>query len=101
MLVVEKGMLVINQEGCRPINSGLLDCTPPPLHIRSSYLCRYIASHDPDVAAFNKAGVARFREIADRAITAAGLHVCQGHEVWEAWRAYEEAYRVHVQGRHF
>ncbi len=58
-----------------------------------------MASHDPEVSAFTKAGVSRFRGVAERAITAAGLHVRSGHEIWEAWREYEEALRAYVQGR--
>lgn len=53
---------------------------------------------EPAAASFTDDGIARVRDVAERAITAGGLHVCQGAVLWEAWRAYEEQLRQHVKG---
>ena len=56
----------------------------------ASYLATLRAA-DPEVSAFTPAGVARFRTVADRALTAAGLHVSGGASLWSAAREFEVA----------
>lgn len=37
------------------------------------------------------AGISKARDLFERALTAAGLHVAQGTQIWEAYRLYEQA----------
>jgi squamous cell carcinoma antigen recognized by T-cells 3 len=41
---------------------------------------------DPEVTAHSPAGAVAFREAAEEALTAAGLHVSEGGRVWAAYR---------------
>lgn len=53
---------------------------------------------EPAAAAFSEQGIVRVRDVAERAITAGGLHVTQGGRLWDQWRSYEEHLRQHLQG---
>lgn len=35
--------------------------------------------------------MARARDLYERALTAAGLHVAEGNKIWEAYREFEQA----------
>jgi squamous cell carcinoma antigen recognized by T-cells 3 len=35
--------------------------------------------------------ISKARDLFERALTAAGLHVAQGSKIWEAFRQYEQA----------
>jgi len=52
---------------------------------------RAVRERDADVASFTDEGLARHRELAGRALAAAGLHVGQGHILWDEVRSYEDA----------
>ena len=66
--------------------AAVQDYVSVPLWV--SYLAA-LRTADPDVSSFTPAGVARFRAVADRALTAAGLHVSAGASLWSAAREYE------------
>ncbi len=47
---------------------------------------RFLQDSDPDVRARTDAGLAKFRGVAERALTAAGLHLPAGGQLWGAYR---------------
>jgi len=47
---------------------------------------RFLQDSDPDVRARTDAGLAKFRAVAERALTAAGLHLPAGAQLWTAYR---------------
>lgn len=47
--------------------------------------------HDQSVAQCAPAGVSKMRNLYERAISAAGLHVTEGSKIWDAYREFEEA----------
>ena len=51
----------------------------------------FLAEIDREAAAHTPAGVAAFREAAERALQAGGLHLSEGARLWAAFRAYEAA----------
>ncbi|CAA6660241.1 unnamed protein product [Spirodela intermedia] len=52
---------------------------------------RFIEEHDQSVAQCAPAGVSKMRNLYERAISAAGLHVTEGSKIWDAYREFEEA----------
>ncbi|KAF8058134.1 sart3 [Scenedesmus sp. PABB004] len=57
--------------------------------IWESYL-EFLQGVDPEVSGKTPAGLAAFREAAEAAITAAGLHLSEGPELWKLFRAFEQ-----------
>lgn len=49
-------------------------------------LCRFVGELDPEVVARAPAGLARMRDLCERALTAGGLHVTEGGKIWEVYR---------------
>lgn len=49
--------------------------------------CRLAKELDPEVSARAPEGLARLRDLCERALTAGGLHVSAGSQLWEAYRA--------------
>ena len=47
--------------------------------------------HDPLVRECSPAGISKARDLFERALTATGLHVSQGNNIWEAYREFEQA----------
>ncbi|MED6113486.1 hypothetical protein PIB30_071256 [Stylosanthes scabra] len=45
---------------------------------------------DPIVQQRLPAGISKARDLFERALTAAGLHVAEGRKIWEAYRKYEQ-----------
>lgn len=52
---------------------------------------RFMQEYDPSVREFSPDGIAKARNLFDRVITAAGLHVAEGSKIWEAYREFEQA----------
>ncbi|KAL4457863.1 hypothetical protein ABPG75_012728 [Micractinium tetrahymenae] len=46
---------------------------------------------DPEVQEGGKEGQAKMRDLCERALTAAGLHVAEGGKLWGIYRGYEQA----------
>ncbi|CAK8530107.1 unnamed protein product [Lathyrus sativus] len=51
----------------------------------------FVQEFDPMVHQCSPAGISKARDLFERALTAAGLHVAQGTQIWEAYRLYEHA----------
>ncbi|XP_042509055.1 squamous cell carcinoma antigen recognized by T-cells 3 isoform X2 [Macadamia integrifolia] len=51
----------------------------------------YVQEHDPSVQEYSPAGILKMRNLFERALTAAGLHVVEGNKIWEAYRKFEQA----------
>ncbi|KAK9161931.1 hypothetical protein Syun_002833 [Stephania yunnanensis] len=56
----------------------------------------FVLKHDPSVCEFSSSGVSKMRNLFERALTAAGLHVSEGSKVWEAYIAFEETVLANV-----
>ncbi|RZC88676.1 hypothetical protein C5167_016542 [Papaver somniferum] len=50
---------------------------------------KYVEEHDPAVQDFSPEGLSKMRNLYERALTAAGLHVTEGKKNWEAYREFE------------
>ncbi len=59
---------------------------PPRARLRGASPRRFLQDSDPDVRARTDAGLAKFRAVAERALTAAGLHLPAGAQLWTAYR---------------
>ncbi|GFY94663.1 similar to EMBRYO DEFECTIVE 140 [Actinidia rufa] len=51
----------------------------------------FVQEHDPSVRECSPAGVLKARNLFERALTAAGLHVTEGYKIWEAYKEFELA----------
>lgn len=51
----------------------------------------YIQEHDPSVRECSPDGISKARNLFERALTAAGLHVAEGNKIWELYREFEQA----------
>ncbi|CAK7357216.1 unnamed protein product [Dovyalis caffra] len=67
---------------------GVFDYLSVPLWC--DYL-NYIQEHDPSVRACSPDGISKARNLFERALTAAGVHVAEGNKIWEAYREFEQA----------
>ncbi|KAI5593098.1 hypothetical protein BDE02_04G196500 [Populus trichocarpa] len=51
----------------------------------------FIQEHDPSVRECSPDGISKARNLFERALTAAGLHVAEGNKIWELYREFEQA----------
>lgn len=51
----------------------------------------YVQEHDPSVRSCSIDGISKARNLFERALTAAGLHVTEGGRIWELYREFEQA----------
>ncbi|XP_058215043.1 uncharacterized protein LOC131326319 [Rhododendron vialii] len=51
----------------------------------------FVQEHEPSVRECSPVGILKARDLFERALTAAGLHVAEGHRIWEAYREFEQA----------
>ncbi|KAG0496511.1 hypothetical protein HPP92_001202 [Vanilla planifolia] len=51
----------------------------------------FVQERDPLVSQCAPAGLMKMRNLFERALTGAGLHVSEGSKIWEAYREYEQA----------
>lgn len=51
----------------------------------------FVQEHEPSVRECSPGGISKARDLFERALTAAGLHVAEGHKIWEAYREFEQA----------
>ncbi|MQL99583.1 hypothetical protein Taro_032307 [Colocasia esculenta] len=56
----------------------------------------FVEEHDPLVAQCSPAGISKMRDLYERAISAAGLHVVEGNKIWDAYREFEEAILIAI-----
>ncbi|KAJ4950595.1 hypothetical protein NE237_027427 [Protea cynaroides] len=50
----------------------------------------FVQEHDPSIHECLPAGILKMRNLFERALTAAGLHVVEGNKIWEAYRKFEQ-----------
>ena len=55
-------------------------------HAKGSSRCRFLRDHDSDVRALTASGLDKFRSTAERALSAGGLHVTMGSQLWDRFR---------------
>lgn len=51
----------------------------------------FVQERDQLVSQCAPDGIQKMRNLFERALTAAGLHVVEGSKIWEAYREYEQA----------
>ncbi|XP_021298484.1 squamous cell carcinoma antigen recognized by T-cells 3 [Herrania umbratica] len=51
----------------------------------------YVQEHDPKVRQCSADGISKARNLFERAVTAAALHVAQGFRIWDAYTQFEQA----------
>ncbi|GJN39854.1 hypothetical protein PR202_gb29002 [Eleusine coracana subsp. coracana] len=56
----------------------------------------FVEEHDQLVSQCLPAGLAKMRDLFERAITAGGLHVAEGSKLWAAYREYEMAILITI-----
>jgi squamous cell carcinoma antigen recognized by T-cells 3 len=56
----------------------------------------FIEEHDQSVSQCSPDGLAKMRDLFERAITAGGLHVAEGSKLWAAYREYEMAILITI-----
>ncbi|XP_004485413.1 uncharacterized protein [Cicer arietinum] len=62
-------------------------------YLSASLWCDYlnfVQEFDPMVHQSSPTGISKARDLFERALTAAGLHVTQGSKIWEAYKQYEQ-----------
>ncbi|KAK9217151.1 hypothetical protein WN943_005776 [Citrus x changshan-huyou] len=52
---------------------------------------KFVQEYDPSIREFLPDGISKARNLFERAITAAGLHVSEGSKIWELYREFELA----------
>ncbi|XP_077224013.1 EMBRYO DEFECTIVE 140 isoform X3 [Tasmannia lanceolata] len=63
-------------------------------YLSVSLWCDYMnfaQENDQAVAHCTPAGILKMRDLFERALTAAGLHILEGNKIWEAYREFEQA----------
>lgn len=58
----------------------------------------YVQEHDPSVSSCSIDGISKARNLFERALTAAGLHVAEGGQIWELYRDFEQAILITIDG---
>lgn len=58
----------------------------------------FVRENDPSVKEASPAGISKARDLFERALTAAGLHVSEGSKIWEAYREFEQAILHTIDG---
>ena len=51
----------------------------------------FVQEHDSSVIECSPAGILKARNLFERALSGAGLHVAEGSKIWEAYREFELA----------
>lgn len=51
----------------------------------------FVQEHEPSIRECSPVGILKARDLFERALTAAGLHVAEGHKIWEVYREFEQA----------
>ena len=57
----------------------------------------FIEEHDQSVAQCSPDGISKMRNLYERAISSAGLHMVQGSQIWDAYREFEEAILLTIE----
>lgn len=52
---------------------------------------KFVQDYDPLVREKPDDGILKLRNLFERALTAAGLHISEGSKIWEAYRKFEQA----------
>ncbi|XP_020589092.1 squamous cell carcinoma antigen recognized by T-cells 3 isoform X2 [Phalaenopsis equestris] len=58
----------------------------------------FVEEHDPLVSECAPAGLSKMRTLFEHALTAAGLHFSEGGNIWEAYREFEQAVFLTIDG---
>ncbi|KAI0529387.1 hypothetical protein KFK09_001936 [Dendrobium nobile] len=58
----------------------------------------FVQEHDPLVLECAPGGLAKMRTLFERALTACGLHFSEGSNIWEAYREFEQAVFLTIDG---
>ncbi|XP_058089960.1 uncharacterized protein LOC131236659 isoform X2 [Magnolia sinica] len=56
----------------------------------------FVQEHDQSVAQLAPDGILKMRDLFERALTAAGVHIVNGSKIWEAYREFEQAIFVTI-----
>jgi hypothetical protein len=48
--------------------------------------CRFLKAVDPEVSGKTAAGAEAYRQAAEAALTAVGMHLTEGHHIWQLYR---------------
>lgn len=51
----------------------------------------FVQEHDQSIRTLSAAGISKARNLFERALVAAGLHVAEGSRIWELYRVFEQA----------
>ncbi|CAN4108217.1 unnamed protein product [Withania somnifera] len=65
----------------------------------SDYLS-FVQEHDQSVGTLSAAGISKARNLFERALVAAGLHVAEGSRIWELYREFEQAIFLTIDEAH-
>ncbi|GMI81903.1 EMBRYO DEFECTIVE 140 [Hibiscus trionum] len=60
----------------------------------------YVQEHDPKVRDCSADGISKARNLFERAVTAAALHVSQGSLIWDAYTQFEQAILLPIDQSH-
>ncbi|KAL0927795.1 hypothetical protein M5K25_002005 [Dendrobium thyrsiflorum] len=58
----------------------------------------FVQEHDPSVLECAPGGLSKMRTLFERALTACGLHFSEGSNIWEAYREFEQAVFLTIDG---
>lgn len=50
----------------------------------------FVQDYDLFVREGSPTGISKLRNLFERALTAAGLHIAEGYKIWEAYRKFEQ-----------
>ncbi|KAL7119740.1 hypothetical protein ACP275_02G080600 [Erythranthe tilingii] len=56
----------------------------------------FIQEYDPSVRECSAVGIKKARNLFERALTSGGVHVAEGHRIWDLYREFEEAIFVTI-----
>ncbi|KAK4378736.1 hypothetical protein RND71_000598 [Anisodus tanguticus] len=72
------------------INVLIVFCLMQSVALWCDYLS-FVQEHDQSVRTLSAAGITKARNLFERALVAAGLHVAEGSKIWELYREFEQA----------
>ncbi|KAK4739542.1 hypothetical protein R3W88_003239 [Solanum pinnatisectum] len=76
-----------------PTIEKLFDCGVSD-YLSVALWCNYLSfvqEHEQSVRTLSTAGISKARNLFERALVAAGLHVAEGSRIWELYREFEQA----------
>ncbi|WOL03631.1 squamous cell carcinoma antigen recognized by T-cells 3 isoform X2 [Canna indica] len=58
----------------------------------------FVQEHDASISGCSPDGISKMRNLFERAVTAAGLHIIDGNKIWESYREFEQALYMTMTG---